>query len=114
MADEEDVLRPGKILWILGAGQHETLLRPEPGRFDEQRLERRLPVARIGPEIGQVGPEPLDARRRPVNLRVDMAIERDRHAGAETAPQLVQRDTARVAENQIEVAQATRPQYRPG
>ena len=47
----------GKSLRILRAADEEALTGPPPRRLDEQRLERRLPVGRIGAEIGEVGSE---------------------------------------------------------
>ena len=106
VADEEDVLRPGKVGRILGAADEEAPIGTPPRRLDEQRLERRLAVGRIGAEIGQVGSEIGPGRHRPVDRRVDMPVERRDAARAESGAEPVERGAAGVAQHEIEIAQA--------
>src|SRR6185312_3750012 len=49
--DEPDVACPGKIGWVARAAEHEALCGPATRRLDEERLERRLAVRRIGAEV---------------------------------------------------------------
>ena len=109
MPDEEDVVRPGKVLRVLRAADQEALLRAPPGRLDEQRFERRLPVGRVGAEIGQVGAIMRSTRRdRPMHVGIDMAVERRHAAGAELRSQRVERRAAGVAEHEVEVGKPAR------
>ena len=108
VADEEEVRGPGEVVRVAGAAHQEAGLRPQPCRLDEQLLERGLPVGGEGAEVGEVGAETLQRLGRPVDGRVDAAVKRRHMPGAEDAPQLVQRQAARVAQHEVEVAQAAR------
>src|SRR5438067_1179244 len=81
---------PGDARRILGAGDDEPA-RPQPTRrLDEQRVERRLSIGRIGPEIGQVGGEARIGIGAPVHRWIHRPVERRDHGGAEALTQLVE------------------------
>src|SRR5690348_7654426 len=104
--DEPDVAGPGEVGRIARAAEHEALRGPAPRRLDEQSLERRLPVRRVGAEVREIGAEALIARSRPVRFRVDMAVERRDVTRTETLPKCIERGAACITQHQVEVAQA--------
>src|SRR5215212_4282060 len=54
MVDAVHIRRPGDRVGILWARDHEAPMRRAARWFDEQAVERRLPVGAVGAEIGQV------------------------------------------------------------
>src|SRR3954470_18260314 len=108
MAHEENILRPGKIIRVLRAGQQEALVRQPACRLDEQSLECLLPISGKCTEIGKIGAIARDGGGRLVNFRVDMAVKRKNAARAQAGAELLDGLTPRVAENKIEIAQTGR------
>ena len=104
VAHEEDVVGPGEIRRVLRPADQKPPLGPPPRRLDEKRLERRLPVGRIGAEIRQVGDEPIRRRDRPMHHRIDVAVERRNMRRAKLRAQPVERCAAGVAQHEIEVS----------
>jgi hypothetical protein len=73
MLDPLDVGRPVDRHGILRAGDHEPQVREAAGRLDQQPLQRRLAIVRVGAEVGQV--PALRNVERLVGGGVDRAIK---------------------------------------
>ena len=114
MAHEENILRPGKIIRVLRAGQQEAFVRQPACRLDKQYLECLLAISGKCTEIGEIGAIARGRGSRLVNFRVDMAVKRNNAARAQARAELLDGLAPRIAENEIKIAQTGRAQVRQG
>src|SRR4051794_518600 len=76
MLDSFDVIGPLDLGWILWSGDAELEMRQATRRFNQKLLERRLPVAAVGPEIGEM--PFLRHLQHGVGVWIDRAVKRPR------------------------------------
>src|SRR4051812_18102529 len=89
MPHEKDVRRPWKVRRVLRAADQEAQVRPGTRGGNEKSVESSLAILRIGSEIGKVGAIVRLGSSGPVNIGVDMTVERFDALGAEQPTKLL-------------------------
>src|SRR5207302_9848057 len=92
--DEEDVFRPRKIIRVLCAADHKTLMAKLACRPDEELFQRGLTISSVGAQIAERRTKILLQTRRSMGLRIDPAVERSHSASPEPGLQLGECPTA--------------------
>src|SRR5437764_13585563 len=109
MARKEDVPLPWESIVVHGSGQDKFQFRMPSSRFDEQLAHAGLPITRVRSQITEVAPVTVVRREWFVTIGIHATIERRRAAGAQAPLQLMQRAATGIAEDEIEIRQATGP-----
>ncbi len=109
-----DVLGPHELGRIARAADDEAALLQAARRLDQQALDGGLAIGGVGPEVRGVGGEARVAGRGAMHRRIDRAVERGDRARAEPLGQFVERGSAGVAEDEVEVGESVGRQVLDG
>ena len=102
VTDEKDVVRPRKIIRVLCAADEEALAGAASRRLDEQGFQCGLSVGRECAEIGEIGRKVRGGFCGPVDVGIDMSVERNHAPCAKPVAQPVDRRSARISKDEIE------------
>src|SRR3954447_23512657 len=108
MTNEIDVRRPREVLRILGTGNQKPSIRSQLRRHNQQYIERLLAIFRVGADVGKVSTIMRQRLRRPMQVRIDMTIERRNLSCAKALAQFIERSASAIAQDQIEIAKSRR------
>src|SRR3954470_23802580 len=112
MANEVDIVGPRKGIRVLSPADQEFPARQAARWFNEQLLERALPVDGESAHVRQIAHELVSRRRRLMDQWIDAAVNGHHASSSEPCLKLVESSSARIAQNNIEVGQPARADVR--